>query len=174
MGEVDVQVLSNHQITMILQEVEKMLKPLAEAQKMLEGEKYVTVSFIAVWLKKILKTLEYYCDTNGEHGVTESTKHLAKILYNNFVNCRYGSIMERMFYNPVQKGRMNRYTSLHPMHLAATVLDPRMKNVPNGVERDEIWDYVKVLFVVSHTMNVNSTSSATRSWRSSSSSTTGR
>eukprot|EP00557_Chaetoceros_sp_GSL56_P003685 CAMPEP_0176494746 /NCGR_PEP_ID=MMETSP0200_2-20121128/10278_1 /TAXON_ID=947934 /ORGANISM="Chaetoceros sp., Strain GSL56" /LENGTH=277 /DNA_ID=CAMNT_0017892559 /DNA_START=161 /DNA_END=994 /DNA_ORIENTATION=+ len=59
--------------------------------------------------------------------------------------------LQRMFYEEVIIGRMNRYISLHPIVLAATALDPRMKKlepfIASEQERDDVWEYTKQLFV---------------------------
>jgi hypothetical protein len=84
--------------------------------------------------------------------VSESTRVLAKVLYTDLTENRYGVTSQQMFHNPVKMGKGNRYVSLHPIHLAgATALDPCMKTfypfLRDEAQIDEIWKYVKQLLV---------------------------
>jgi hypothetical protein len=150
----------NHVLTVdqksILFEVEQLLEPLAQAQRMLEGENYTTLSIVPYALWKIRNQLSRYAN---EENVSESTKHLARKMLVDFTDKRYGDL-HHMFHEEVIIGRMNRYISLHPIVLAATALDPRMKKlepfIASEQEREDVWEYTKQLFV-EHAMEINIT-----------------
>lgn len=65
----------------------------------------------------------------NSNDVSESTRRLAKVMYEDLTKNRYGVIGELMFYNLVQMGPGNRYVSLHPIYLPATALGPRISSV---------------------------------------------
>jgi len=137
--------LTNDQLV-ILKDIKEMLDPMAKSQRKIEGENYVTVSLVPFSLYFIQRSIK---DKMNDNESTPSSKHLAKVMYNDFTNYRYGNTEQQMFYNPVLIGRYNRYVTLHPVHLAATVLDPRMKELHfiSIRERTEIWTYIRTLLL---------------------------
>jgi hypothetical protein len=137
--------LTNDQLV-ILKDIKEMLDPMAKSQRKIEGENYVTVSLVPFSLYFIQRSIK---DKMNDNESTPSSKHLAKVMYNDFTNYRYGNTEQQMFYNPVLIGRYNRYVTLHPVHLAATVLDPRMKELHfiSIMECTEIWTYIRTLLL---------------------------
>ena len=130
----------------ILEEVEKLLCPMALAQRYLEGQKYATVSLIPYSLWKIRNALSSMKDSQN---ITPSAKYIAGILYDDFCDKHYGD-GNKVFYDEVSIGRMNRYISLDPVVLLATALDPRMKTlspfIPN-CDHWSIWDKLSKVLV---------------------------
>jgi hypothetical protein len=123
----------------VLKEVEEILKPMASAQRHLEGDKHPTISLVPYHLYKIRKTLS---DFVADDARTYSARHLAKVLLKDFNQNRYGD-GTAVFHDQVVIGRGNRCLSLHPDVILATALDPRMKSlapfIPVG-EHQRVWD----------------------------------
>jgi hypothetical protein len=123
----------------ILEEVEKALKPMADAQRILEGDTYPTISLVPFFLYKIRNTFQKYLDSPT---TSASVRHLVKVLLADFTNNCYGDGLQ-ILYSDVQIGHRRRYISLHPDVIIATSLDPRMKHlspfVQSHEEKQEIW-----------------------------------
>ena len=153
-NSIDVDPLTNDQIE-VLKEIKQMLAPMAQCQRWLEGQKYVTISLIPQSVFIIEKAFR---TTKSNVRVSASTQALAKVMHDDLVKNRFGNTAARMFHNPVVMGQRNRYVSLNPLHLAATALDPRMKNlspfIPTEDEKKEIWAHVQSL-LVAHTRKHN-------------------
>lgn len=124
----------------ILEEVEKALQPMAEAQRILEGDTYPMISLVPFFLWKIRSTFQEYVDSPN---TLTPVQHLARILLADFNDNCYGD-GSQILYSDVQIGHRRRYVSLHLSVVIATALDPRMKHltpfVQNEDERQCIWD----------------------------------
>lgn len=123
----------------VLTETESLLAPIAKCQKMLEGDKYPTVSSVPFMIWKMRKTLQGFSET------TETTRsppvvHLAQKMYTDFVDNRYGD-GSIVFLPDYRLGRLQRYVSLHRIVIVAAFLDPRFKQLDPFVPKEEK-DYV--------------------------------
>ncbi|CAB9520830.1 zinc finger, BED-type containing 1 [Seminavis robusta] len=105
-------------------DITTVLKPFKDAQKMLEGDKYVTASWVVYSVKNICDTLTALSSS----GPTTASKELARNLLEDFKK-RWGSADEPVFNPEVQRGERNRQTGIHPALLIATLLDPRFKSL---------------------------------------------
>ena len=76
----------------IVTEIEKFLHPMATSQRFLEGQQYATTSPVPLCLWKIRNTLR---DTAESNGVSISTNHMAKVLYDGFI--KNAMVMELRF-----------------------------------------------------------------------------
>eukprot|EP00559_Dactyliosolen_fragilissimus_P004855 CAMPEP_0184865878 /NCGR_PEP_ID=MMETSP0580-20130426/19513_1 /TAXON_ID=1118495 /ORGANISM="Dactyliosolen fragilissimus" /LENGTH=777 /DNA_ID=CAMNT_0027365255 /DNA_START=221 /DNA_END=2554 /DNA_ORIENTATION=- len=154
MGSIDIEPLTNDQVS-VLKEMKQMLEPMDKCQKMLEGQKYVTISLIPMSIFKIEQT---FCTTASNELLSDATRNLSRVMHDDLIQKRFGNTAERMFHNPVVIGARNRYTSLNPLHLAATALDPRMKNlspfISSEEEKEEIWAHV-LSSLITHTRKHN-------------------
>ena len=120
-----------------------VLQPFKEAQKLLEGEKYVTSSWVAMAVSLIRKQLG---DMSADEQPDTASKHLAASLLTDFDE-RWGTGGDNgSFFNPtVQRGIANRQVGIHPHLLIATFLDPRFKSltsVPDLTAKRAIQDRV--------------------------------
>ena len=125
---------------MVLKDVMVLLHPLSQVQKMLEGEKYATISLVAYCITYIRKCL---------HKATQPNKlfnpvRLLGIEMKKDFNKRYGDGLVN-YYNPVNIGRNNRYISLHPYHVFASFLDPRINHCDcvRNTEVEQVWLDIK-------------------------------
>jgi hypothetical protein len=124
--------------TVLLKEVRDLLEPFAEAQRSLEGEKYVTISMIPYAIWKIRKTLKetLECPTKSD-----SARHLARVMHDDFV-ARFGD-GDTMFNDKVIYGERNRQEGLHKLVLLTAALHPGMKKLKpylNKEDRAKVWD----------------------------------
>jgi hypothetical protein len=132
----------------VVKEVSDLLLPFKSAQKLLEGEKYVTISWIPTALKGILSKLEAIInapvDPQMETPSKLAVRNLAKVLLKDF-SARWltNGANTFQFDGSIHRGWMNRQVGVHPAVAIATVLDPRFKSL-NGFDNNEdkvrIWD----------------------------------
>ena len=61
---------------------------MAKLQRFLEGQQYATSIISPFWLWKISNTLR---ETSESNEVSPSTRHIAKVLYEDFTTKRYGN-----------------------------------------------------------------------------------
>jgi hypothetical protein len=132
----------------VFKKVSDLLLPFKLAQKLLEGEKYVTISWIPTALKGILSKLEAIInapvDPQTETPSKLAVRNLAKVLLKDF-SARWlmNGANTFHFHGSVHWGWMNRQVGFHPAVAISTVLDPRFKLL-NGFNNNEdkvrIWD----------------------------------
>lgn len=131
----------------VLTETESLLAPIAKCQKMLEGDKYPTVSSVPFMIWKIRKSLQAFTQTTETPSRSQPVAHLAQKMYVDFVENRYGD-GSIVFHPEYRFGRLQRYVSLHKIVIVAAFLDPRFKQldpfVPKG-EKDEVYQHVFTL-----------------------------
>jgi hypothetical protein len=132
----------------VIKEVSDLLLPFKSAQKLLEGEKYVTISWIPTALKGILSKLEAIInapvDPQTETTSKLAVRNLAKVLLKDF-SARWLTNGANTFHfdGSVHRGWMNRQVGVHPAVAIATVLDPRFKllnGFDNNDDKVRIWD----------------------------------
>lgn len=143
--------MPSEQQRQVLKEVTAVLQPMAEAQRMLEGDKYSTSSITPAAIWKIRKELKFFATSDN---VTSAAKHLATVMLEDFENKRYGN-GEQVYHEQIQIGKMNRYVSLHRIILVAAALDPQMKHfTPFASEDDKIKTYEYVLQLMIEQANI--------------------
>jgi hypothetical protein len=68
----------------VIMQVHELLKPFKDAQKLLEGEKYVTLSLLPSAIKAIRNALIQISEAQGEGEAQKRVKNLAKRLLHDF------------------------------------------------------------------------------------------
>jgi hypothetical protein len=143
-GEISASDLSDEQKN-ILDEVELLLKPTAKAQRLLEGEKYPTISLVAYFLYQI--RLQYERMTH-DLGLSVSVRSLAMKLLDDFEK-RYLKRTEPVFAAHVRR-ESGRYVGLQRETVLASAFDPRTKHlrpfIPEN-EHDVIWKEVLAMMI---------------------------
>ena len=109
----------------IVTEIEKVILPMATSQRFLEGQNYDTASIVTFCFWKIRNTLR---ETAKSNEVSLSTRHIAKVLYEEFNTEHYGN-GTKLFHDNVVIVANKRYISLHKIILVTTSLDPRVKDL---------------------------------------------
>ena len=140
-----------------LEVIKKVLKPFMDAMKMLEGDSYVTASWVPQAIKKIRAKLQEFSVEEEE----TASKVLATSLLKDFEE-RW-SVNGRTFNDTVQRGRKNRQEGIHPALQIATFLDPRFKtlvSIPDEESRTAIQKRVLVLMKESETKHCENTAVA--------------
>ena len=102
----------------IVTEIEKVILPMDTSQRFLEGQNYDTASIVTFCFCKIRNTLR---ETAKSNEVSLSTRHIAKVLYEDFTTKRYGDGTQVFHYNVVL-GAKKIYTSLHKIIVVTTSL----------------------------------------------------
>jgi hypothetical protein len=139
-GELDVN-LSNDQWT-IAANLKVLLQPFMIAQRLLEGETYVTVSLIPYIIYKIRKglTSAILNEHSSEHVVSTGRKMLQKF------NELFGTGAEgTVAHDHLTEGPKRRPKGIPLLSLMASLLDPRMKGGIGIPELDKyyIWQEIK-------------------------------
>jgi hypothetical protein len=126
----------------------KILKPFKDAQKFLEGEKYVTANFVAQAVITIRTKLKAIADDH-----TSVAANAANSLLQNFQEHWRASDLS-MFWDTVQRGARDRQIGVHPALLISTFLDPHCKSlfsVPDEASKADIKSRVLQLMKSSET-----------------------
>ena len=134
-----------------------ILKPFKSAQKHLEGENYVTVSYIPLMIDAIEKKLKQY---NEDNAINTNVRNLVSSMIDDFTS-RWGHSSNPKFNKVVQRGSKNRQVGIHPLILIATALDPRLKNLTcckDDRDKKEIWDDILEKMIPIMTEKANSVS----------------
>ena len=132
---------------MVLKDVRILLHPLAKAQNTLEGEKYPSISLVAYCVNYIRKCL---LKATTRNDLIDQVRSLGERMLKDFKQ-RYGDGSIN-YYNPVKIGSNKRYVSLHPYHVFAAFLDPRLqhKDIVNNDEVERVWRDLKT-----YTINIS-------------------
>jgi hypothetical protein len=133
-----------------LENLMKILKPFKDAQQLLEGEKYVTASFVAQAVTTIRNKLKAIAEDEDPYSEPAQS---ARSLYEDFQE-RWRASDVPMFQDTVQRGNRGRQIGVHPALLIATFLDPRFKTlftVPDGGSKLAIKNRVLQLMKESET-----------------------
>jgi hypothetical protein len=110
---------------MLLEDIETILQPFMYAQKLLEGEQYVTVSFMPTIICRIRSGLDA-C----QHRV-DNSEYVATMLHKlrTSFDSEWGlGLPNTMFDEHLTLGDRNRHKGYRLMHMVAAYLDPRTKN----------------------------------------------
>ena len=108
-----------------LHNISLVLKPFKDAQKLLEGERYVSSSWVIQAVNHIRKRLKAM---SADDQPETASKVLAASLLDDF-EASWRADNEPVFRENIQRGRLNRQIGIHPVLLVATFLDPRFKKL---------------------------------------------
>ena len=125
----------------VIEQVISVLKPFKMAQKHLEGEKYVTISYIPLMIDFIENKLQ---SVLANATTNENVKSLVQSMIIDFQN-RWGNNHIRKFNPYVVRGFYKRQVGCHPLIIMTSALDPRLKNlsfIRNEDEKEDVWKYV--------------------------------
>ena len=130
--EIDCEMLTNDQWK-ILHQIEISLMTMAKWQRLLEGDTYVTGSLVVLAIFRIRKAFVAVLESNLTDG---AVKHLTSVLLDDFDE-RYipaDSSGKVAYTGKADVGFRNRYTTVNPYLMTASLLDPRVKGFLNGTD----------------------------------------
>ncbi len=120
--------LLNETDWMTIREVHKLLKPFKDAQELLEGDKYVTLSLLPIAIKAIRAALIKIVGAEGEGAAQNRVRNLAKRLLFDFREpWKPDNESQYLVGDVITKEHGIRQVGLHPMAAFASALDPRTK-----------------------------------------------
>lgn len=143
-----------------LEVIEKVLKPFMAFQKLLEGQKYVTCSFLPSVVKLMRDHLSANAGVSPEYQFEEEipneadlceTERLSRYLLG-FLNIHFGSGVDVLSEN-LTRGFGNRQKGIPILVYFAHALDPRFKHLQVGVpdvEKDTLWAQILLELVRIH------------------------
>eukprot|EP00956_Cyclotella_meneghiniana_P041903 scaffold244197_cov36-Cyclotella_meneghiniana.AAC.1 len=130
-GEISVTDLTDQE-WLVLHQIEIVLEPMAEFQRILEGEQYVTVSLSILAVHQVRAA---YMGTIACEHAEPAVKELAKLLLKDF-DARYEPADEATgavkYFRQDELGKYNRYKGLHQFVFFAGMLDPRVAPLLNN------------------------------------------
>jgi hypothetical protein len=134
----------------VVESITKLLRPFMEVQKLLEAQKYVTISLIPYCINKIRSGLSEFiaqCDL-------APVRHLGTALQNNFVLHWGTGAAGTVFDENAERGQRRRQKGMQKSVLVAAALDPRTKGLVGIPAGDQLllWDHVAALM---HTVDAN-------------------
>jgi len=126
----------------IVKDLAALLHPFMVVQKLLEGESYVTISFIPFIIYKIRLGLQQAADdlNNSQHVANTATRMLAEF------NVRFGTGIDgTVATENLTLGQRRRPKGMHMLQLMACFLDPRMKAGVgiSAEDKESIWNEIK-------------------------------
>ena len=144
-NDIDESIIPDQDEWNLIELVCNFLEPFKKVMKMLEGEKYVTISLVpslVCFLRKSIK--EAIRQNNVRLSQRTRTRNYVEWLIKNINSDfeeRWGKDNERQFSSTVVRGKMNRQIGIHPVIAVASALDPRYKGLKcyDNVDRESIW-----------------------------------
>ena len=130
----------------VIKDILSVLKPFKTAQKFLEGDKFVTISYIPLMIENIDNKLQEILTSNGTN---ENVKKLIQNLISDFYE-RWGYHHTSKFNPEVVRGYRNRQIGVHPLVIICTALDPRLKNltfIETEEEKETVWNSILSLMI---------------------------
>jgi hypothetical protein len=125
----------------VLHQVEITLETMADYQRMLEGECYVTGSMVVVAVCQIRKS---YMDVIECEHTNDAVVRLTRILLKDFNNRYVPSEGGRVKYlRDDDIGRGNRYVGVHQYFFFASFFDPRVLPMLSDIITDDDFEMVK-------------------------------
>jgi hypothetical protein len=128
-----------------LEYIAKVLEPFEDGMKLLEGEKYVTASWVLIIVELIRKGLQM-----GVESDCVTSVRMSKILLKDF-EVRWGAGGLPVFNRDVVRGFLKRQYGIHPCFVIAMCLDPRFKHLKRAgileVELVGIWKRILELMI---------------------------
>lgn len=131
----------------MLEDIEELLEPFMHIQQLLEGQKYVTVSFVPF----LLSVARHGLVLKSENARSEVVKNLARDMLTHKVkgfNTYWGTgDKDTLFDENEVAGRGNRQKGFPKTMLLAAALDPRCKSLKylGPEDKRKVWDQVKSL-----------------------------
>ena len=125
----------------IVGHVRDLLKPLMQAQKVLEGEKYVTLSFVLGIIFGIRKGLS---EIASNEDTLESIRSLATKMLADFIKHWGSGDEDIVFAENETTGLYNRLKGLSKLTMMASALDPRTKmlmGIPTE-DQEHLWKLI--------------------------------
>ena len=124
----------------VMKEMHMLLKPFKTAQELLEGDKYVTISWVPIMVGTIRKKLKETAEFLPGNTVDAAARNLAKTLYDDFCK-RWNDETAPLFDDKVVRGYMQRQVGIHPLVCLAMCMDPRFKSLPffRLDEKETLW-----------------------------------
>jgi hypothetical protein len=124
----------------VLKETHVLLKPFKTAQELLEGDKYVSISWVPLMVGTLRKLLKQTADAAPGNTVDAAARNLAKALHDDFC-VRWRDANAPVFDPKVVSVYMQRQVGIHPLICLATCMDPRFKNLPTFRldEKEGLW-----------------------------------
>jgi hypothetical protein len=124
----------------VLKEIHVLLKPFKTAQELLEGDKYVSISWVPLMVGTLRKLLKETADAAPGNTVDAAARNLAKALHDDFC-ARWRYAHRPVFHPKVVRGFMQRQVGIHPLICLATCMDPRFKSLPTFRldEKEDLW-----------------------------------
>lgn len=133
----------------IVKDLAALLSPFMVAQKLLEGEAYVTISFIPFIIYTIRKGLqEAITDANSSEHVINTASHMLAEF-----NTRFGTGADGTVATENQtEGPRRRPKGIHMIQVMSSFLDPRMKGgvVISVEDQDAIFDAIRCILFILH------------------------
>lgn len=129
----------------IIEDVENLLKPTAEAQRLLEGEKYPTISLVPYFLYSIRRQYE---EMAVDYTRSAPILNLCSVLLKDFEK-RYLPRSSLVFSTDIRRAG-GRYEGIPSDTIIASALDPRTKNLSPFIPEDEhetVWNEVLNLMI---------------------------
>jgi hypothetical protein len=126
----------------LLSELTKVLEPFMVAQRLLEGEKYVTISLVPMVIFNIRKGL---VDARAAGDLSEYFDAMLEKLTDNF-NMQWGSgALNTCYDEHLAVGSGNRQVGFRIAHMLGAALDPRTKELHwfGHRDQDKIWKLVE-------------------------------
>jgi len=108
----------------LLPQLLELLLPLKQEQKVLEGDKYVTISRVPFSVKHLMKHLDTFA--NERQDLMGPVKALSKAMYLDF-DKRWQCSGGLKYHTLAQRGAGNRMVGVNPIAFIANFLDPRWK-----------------------------------------------
>ena len=131
----------------IVKDLAALLSPFMVAQKLLEGEAYVTISFIPFIIYTIRKGLqEAITDANSSKHVTNTASRMLAEF-----NTRFGTGADGTVATENQtEGPRRRPKGIHMIQLMSSFLDPRMKAGVgiSAVDKEYIWGEIRTRLII--------------------------
>jgi hypothetical protein len=124
----------------VLKETHVLLKPFKTAQELLEGDKYVSISWVPLVIGTLRKLLKETADAAPGNTGDAAARNLAKTLHDDFCG-RWRDANAPVFNPNVVRAYMQRQVGIHPLICLATCMDPRFKSLPTFRldEKEGLW-----------------------------------
>eukprot|EP00956_Cyclotella_meneghiniana_P023278 scaffold45014_cov78-Cyclotella_meneghiniana.AAC.3 len=111
----------------ILRQIELSLRTMAQFQRLLEGENYVTGSLVVIAVYKVRQS---YMKILASTSAKSPVKALVRKLLDDFNQRFHPDVGAKLIYTgQADIGHGNRYTGIHPYLFIASMLDARVKNM---------------------------------------------
>jgi hypothetical protein len=133
-------ILLNETDWMTIREVHKLLKQCKDAQELLEGDKYVTLSLLPIAIKAIRAALIRIVGAGeGEGAAQNRVRNLAKRLLFDFrERWKPDNASQYLVWDVITRGCGIQQVGLHRLAAFASVLDPRIKLLKAYSKEDRI------------------------------------